>query len=279
MIELVLAIMIGGSFGFFLYAVRRDAAEKYFADSAYLQKAIWRFTPEPIDVRPWVVGYYVISAVVFVLFMALIPAPIVGLLFWLILFLAPKHVIEHKWEKRRQLIDEQLAPSVLQLSTSVAAGMTLAQADERVSETAPEPIRTEFRIMTNQWKHGSDFSKTIEGAKRRLKLQNFNLFASAMLVNQRMGGNVVDTLNRLAYSLQSIESMRREVRSATAEGRMNIKVLAVAPLIMLGIITLMDAEAVGLLFTTNVGWLILGVALAFTVTGTFWAWKIVNSDV
>ena len=225
------------------------------------------------------IGYYAVSAVVFVLFITLIPSPIVAVLFWLILFLAPKHVIEHKWEKRRQLIDEQLAPSVLHLSTSVAAGMTLAQAVERVSETAPEPIRTEFRIMTNQWKHGSDFSKTIEEAKRRLRLQNFNLFASALLVNQRMGGNVVDTLNRLAYSLQSIESMRREVRSATAEGRMNIKVLAVAPFIMLGIITLMDAEAVGLLFTTNVGWLILGVAFAFTATGTLWAWKIVNSDV
>ncbi len=279
MIELVLAILIGGSIGLFAWAVRRDAADKFEQDNAYLQAAIWRFTPEPFESRPWVIGYYLVSIASLAFFLLVFPAPIVGLILWVIGFVLPKHVIEWRWEKRRKLIDEQLSPTVLQLSSSVASGMTLAQAVDRLAERAPEPIRTEYRVMANQWKHGADFTSTIEEAKRRLKLPNFSLFASALLVNQRMGGNVVDTLDRLALSLESIESMRREVRAATSEGRTNIKVLAVAPFIMLGIVALMDAPAVGLLFSTPFGWTLLTVAFLFTATGTFWAWRIVNADV
>ena len=55
------------------------------------------------------------------------------------------------------------------------------------------------------------------------------LFASAILVNQKLGGNISQTLDRLAGSLESIEHMRREVHAATSEGRTNIKVLAIAP--------------------------------------------------
>lgn len=279
MIELIIAILIGTSIGLLLWAVRRDAVEKYFSDTAYLQHAVWRFTPDPVDVRPYIIGYYAGAAVLLVFLVIVVPQPIVGFLIWFIAFLAPKHIIEHKWQKRRELIDEQLPPSVLQLSSSVASGMTLAQAIERQCDRAPEPIRTEFRIMANHWKHGADFSSTIEEAKRRLKLPNFNLFASALLVNQRMGGNVVETLDRLAFSLESIATMRREVHAATSEGRMNIKVLAAAPFLMLGIISLMDFEAVKLLFTTPFGWIILFIATLFTAAGTFWAWQIVNADV
>ncbi|MEQ9617137.1 MAG: type II secretion system F family protein [Phycisphaerales bacterium] len=279
MTELVLAILIGGSIGLFVWAARRDAVSKYQTDTAYLEGAIWRFTPEPVELRPWLFGYYAVSVVLLIFFLFVFPQPVVGLILWLIAFILPKHVIEWRWEKRRKLIDEQLSPTVLQMSSSVASGMTLAQAIDRLAERAPEPIRTEYRVMANQWKHGADFSATIEEAKRRLKLPNFNLFASALLINQRMGGNVVETLERLAYSLESIERMRREVRAATSEGRTNIKVLAVAPFIMLGIVALMDAQAVGMLFSTPFGWTLVSVAFLFTAVGTFWAWRIVNADV
>jgi tight adherence protein B len=165
------------------------------------------------------------------------------------------------------------------MSSGVGSGMTLVQAIERLGERGPEPIRTEFRIMANYWQMGSDFGSTIEEAKRRLALKNFTLFASAILVNQRMGGNVTETLDRLADSLESLETMRRDVHAATAEGRTNIKVLAVAPFLMLGLVAFMDAGAVGMLFTTTIGLTLLAIAFAMAGTGTVWAWRVVNADV
>ena len=157
--------------------------------------------------------------------------------------------------------------------------MTLIQAIERLAERGAAPIKTEFRIMANQWGLGSDFTAVIEEAKRRLGLQSFNLFASAVLVNQRMGGNVTDTLERLAHSLESIDSMQRDVHAATSEGRTNVKVLMIAPLIMLGLVEIMDHQAVALLFTTALGGVLLGLAAILTAIGAIWAWKVAHADV
>ncbi|MHC4991784.1 MAG: type II secretion system F family protein [Planctomycetota bacterium] len=279
MMPLVLSIAFGLVGAMVVWALQDDLRRRWERDVAWLQHTIWRFTPDPFDARPWVAGFYVGAVVLLFLFLLVIPFKLLGVGIWVLLIVVPKLAIDRAWAKRRKTIEQQLPVVVRQMSSSVGSGMTLVQAIERLGERGPEPIRTEFRIMANYWKMGSDFGSTIEEAKRRLALKNFTLFASAILVNQRMGGNVTETLDRLADSLESLERMRRDVYAATAEGRTNIKVLAVAPFIMLGLIAFMDPGAVGMLFTTTIGLFILAIALLLAGTGTAWAWKVVNADV
>jgi Flp pilus assembly protein TadB len=73
--------------------------------------------------------------------------------------------------------------------------------------------------------------------------------------------------------------MRREVFAATSEGRMNIKVLVLAPFIMLGLSYIIVPDGVKLMFTTNEGWIAVGLAATLTALGALWGWKIVNADV
>ncbi|TVQ78695.1 MAG: hypothetical protein EA380_05600 [Phycisphaeraceae bacterium] len=275
----VIALATGLTIGAFVWIARQQLIARWEQDCAWLAHAIWRFSPEPFDPKPYVAGYYIGAFLLLLFLLALVPSKIVGLVIWVVLILLPRMIIDRRWEKRRALIDEQLPATVLQMSSSVASGMSLVQALERLSERAPEPIRTEFRVITNHWRMGSDLSATIEEAKRRLRLQNFTLFSSAILINQRMGGNITQTLERLAHALESVERMRREVYSSTSEGRTNIKVLVVAPFIMLGIVAVMDLKAVMLLFQRPLGWILLGIAAVFTAVGTLWAWRIVNADV
>lgn len=275
----LIALATGLAIGAVVWLLRGQLVTRWQQDCAWLAHAVWRFTPEPFDPRRYVAGYYIGSFVLLVLLLLLVPSKIVAVVLWFVIVLLPRMVIEKRWEKRRALIDEQLPATVLQMSSSVASGMSLVQAFERLAERAPEPIRTEFRVITNYWRMGADLSATIEEAKRRLRLQNFTLFSSAILINQRMGGNITQTLERLAHALESVERMRREVHASTSEGRTNIKVLVVAPFIMLGIVAVMDLRAVMLLFQRPLGWILLGIAAALTVAGTLWAWRIVNADV
>lgn len=281
MMPLILAIMLGVSGTLLVWSLRGWLRARWDTDVAWLAHAVWRFTPEPFNARPYVAAYYIIAVLLLfgLLMIFRFPTNVAALVVWGVLLVVPKLLVERAWTKRRKLVDAQLPVAVLQVSSNVAAGMSLIQAVERVSERAPAPINSEFGIMANYWSLGADFSATMEEAKRRLRLENFNLFASALLINQTMGGNVVDTLDRLAHSLESIEHMQKDVYAATAEGRTNVKVLTIAPLIMLAFDALMDFEAVGWLFTRPVGHILLGIAVALTAAGTFWAWSIVNADV
>lgn len=279
----MMPILIAASFGFagalLIWALRAKLLRRYERDLAWLEHTMWRFTPNPKPVRLYVLGYYAAAFGLLVVLLLALANPLIALALWSIVILVPRWVAASAWKRRKREINEQLPGTVRKLSSSVGSGLSLAQAIERMAVRAPAPIRTEFYVISNYWKMGADFATSIEEAKRRLELPNFTLFASAVVVNQRMGGNVTDTLDRLAAALEAIDRMQRDVHAATAEGRMNIKVLAVAPFIMLGLVSFMDRGAVVMLFTTLIGQLILGFCILLTALGTWWAWQIVKSDV
>jgi len=279
MMPALLAVLLGLSAALIVWSLRGKLVVRWNHDVAWVEHTVWRFTPEPVDARRYVALFYGVAVLVLFVLLLVMPSKILAVLLWAVLVAVPRIAVSRAWAKRRQRIEQQLPVAVRQMSSSVASGMTLAQAIERLAGRAPDPIRIEFRIMTGYWQLGSDFAATIEEAKRRLSLENFNLFASAILVNQRLGGNISLTLDRLAGSLESIEQMKRDVHAATAEGRTNIKVLAAAPFGMLGLVALMDAGAVGMLLTRSFGHLLLAVAALLTAAGTLWAWRIVNANV
>lgn len=278
-IVIVISVLAGVALSCIVYACRRVIVEHLAREIRWLERAVWRFSPEPFNGRPWVLSFYAAALVLPSVWIAFFPFKIFAALVPPLLLLAPRSLIESKWQKRRKQIDQQLPACVLQMSQSVAAGMTLSQAVDRLAERSEEPIKTEFRVMSNFWKHGADFVSTIDEAKRRLMLPNFALFASALLVNLRMGGNIVETLDRLGKSIQGIEKMKEEVYAATSEGRTNLKVIGVCPIVMMGFTALMDWQAVMLTFTTPIGWMLLSLAGLLIAVGMFWAWRIVNADI
>jgi tight adherence protein B len=275
----IIALTFGLSLGLLVFALRATLLARYESDCRWLEHTFWRLSPVERPVKKYVAGYYCGAAALLVVLLLALANPFVAVGSWTIVIFIPHWLAARAWKKRKAEINEQLPGAVRQLSSSVGSGLSLAQAMERMAVRAQAPIRTEFFVISNYWKMGSDFATSIEEAKRRLELPNFTLFASALVINQSMGGNITATLDRLAASLEAIERMQKEVHAATAEGRMNIKVLAVAPFIMIGLTAFMDREAVGLLFTTMMGQVVLAGCLGLTAIGTLWAWKIVGSDV
>lgn len=279
LIRVITAVLAGVAIGAAVFAARGWLAAQWQRDVEWLQSAALSFSPARIDGRPYVTAWYGFAAVALAVLLLAVPGLILPLAIWVAVLGSPKAVLRFLWHRRRRRIDLQLAPAITSLANSVQAGYTLVQGIARVARTAPEPIRTEFRIMASRYEHGVDLQTTIEEARRRLRLPNFALFASALLVNREMGGNIGDTLDRIAQSLESAELTRERVKAATSAGRTNIKILALAPVVILGLVYFIDAEAVGMIFTTSIGHVLLLAAGVLTAIGVYWARIIVNADV
>jgi tight adherence protein B len=261
------------------YMSRGAIYAKFERDIEWHRMAHMRFSPEPIDARKRCIQGYVMSLLWLIGLLYVMPSPLFAVPLWLLGQLIPKFWHEWMWRRRRRQIDMQLPAAIATMANSVKAGLTLVQAIQRLGETAPEPIRTEFKQMSNQYNYGSDLDTVMRDAKKRVDLPNFLLFASAVLMNREMGGDVSQTLLRISVSLEKIHQMRRTVAAHTSEGRTNIKVLLFAPPFMLALIASVDPDGVKDVFRTPEGYLILLIAFSFAGFGIWWASRITRSDI
>jgi tight adherence protein B len=275
----VSALLVGLAVALWTWAARGWIAGKYARDIEWMRETYLRFHPSPINARSYTLGYYAAFVALLLLLIIIVPNTFVAFGFWFIAMLIPSIVIEWAWRARIAKIDLQIPQAVATLANSMRAGLTLVQAITRLSEQAPEPIRSEFQIMANQYSYGADMETVIRNAKTRLNLPNFNLFASALILNREMGGDISDTLSRISKSLDKLREMRKTVEAHTSEGRTNIKVLLIAPVFMLLLMCVVDASGVSMLFTTTQGVAILTVAGLLAGTGLYLARRITRSDI
>jgi tight adherence protein B len=273
------ALLMGLAVGIAAWVGRESLRRKYLRDQEWMRETYLRFQPEPINAPLYVAIYYAGFALWLAALWAVIPLWPVVVVIWVASLFVPRMYISWQWKRRLAKIDLQIPQTISTLANSMRAGLTLVQAVTRISEQAPEPIRMEFKIMANQYGYGADMETVIRNAKTRLNLPNFNLFASALLLNREMGGDISETLTRISKSLDKLREMKKTVEAHTAEGRTNIKVLLVAPLLILGLLAVVMPGGVGLLFTTAPGWAVLLIVAALAGSGVYFAARITRSEV
>ncbi|MGN6371213.1 MAG: type II secretion system F family protein [Phycisphaerae bacterium] len=273
------ALFVGLAVALWVWAARDWIARKFERDVEWMRDTHLRFDPNPINARAYTLGYYGAFAGLLVLLIVIIPNIFVAFGFWLLAMVIPSIVIEWAWRARIAKIDLQIPQAVATLSNSMRSGLTLVQGITRLSEQAPEPIRSEFKIMANQYGYGADMETVIRNAKTRLNLQNFNLFASALILNREMGGDVSETLTRISKSLDKLREMRKTVEAHTSEGRTNIKVLLIAPIFMLLLMCVVDSRGVIMIFTTTQGVAVLTIAAILAGCGIYLARRITRTDI
>jgi len=274
-----IAATLGLSFALLIWGGRGWLTGKYRRDVEWIRQTWLRFNPTPAAAEVWTIAMYAIFLALLLGLLLFTPHPLIALALWLVCMKAPAIAVEFAWRARRRQIDLQLSPAITAMCNSIRAGLTLVQAVQRLAEQAPEPIRTEFRVMANRYAYGADLESTIREAKARLGLANFNLFASALLLNREMGGDVAETLGRISASLDKMRQMRQTVEAHTSEGRTNIKILVIAPVLMLLMMATVDGPGVRLMFTTPQGYAVLLVAGFLTAIGIYFASKITRTEI
>ncbi len=279
MLSVASAVLLGIAVGLCVAASRTRLHRRWRRDSEWARQQMLRFSPDLHDARLWVLLWYAGIVLVPIVVLFALPGVLPAAVAAACLMVAPRLLSGYLWKRRRRKIDEQLPTAISALANCIQAGFTLVQGIQRVAETSPNPVRQEFRIIANRYHHGADLQAAIEDARQRLQLPNFTLFSSAMLVNREMGGKVGRTLDRIAQSLESVDRMRCRLRAATSGGRTTIKFLAVAPVVILGIVNFMDPEGVKMVFTEPLGQIVLLVALLIASAGVYWAHTIVNAEV
>ena len=188
------------------------------------------------------------------------------------------------WLKRRRnrrmyAFEEGLPEAIDLLGRAIRAGHPLSSGLKMVADETQEPIAGEFQRTFEEHRFGVPFDDAIQDLADRVDIVDVRILVTAILIQREVGGNLAEVLDNLASVIRARFTIRRQLRVYTAQGRMSGYVLAALPIVVGGIIYLMNPEYGSLMFTRTMGRLFLGTAAVMQVIGYLWIRKIINIDI
>lgn len=176
--------------------------------------------------------------------------------------------IAHGYWRRR--LQGQLPDALFLLSRSLRAGLSLEQSIGLVGQSGEQPLAREFRRCAEHLRLGAPVPTALAVTAKRVRLLDFDVFASLVSLYKRVGGNLTLLLDRLATGVRDRNLYRGHVRSATALGRLSGIFVAAAGPIMFACYYLWQPEYVQTFFAEPVGMIALGVAAVLWLVGVAW---------
>jgi tight adherence protein B len=181
--------------------------------------------------------------------------------------------------RRRAKIVKQLPDVLLMLGSSLRAGTSLQIALDLAIRETPAPLSQELGVVVQEQRLGVALEDALETMATRLKLEEIELVVTAMTIAREVGGNLAETLDRLAHTLRAKATMEGKIRALTSQGKLQGLIVGSLPLFLMLVLSHMQHDAMMPLFKPWIGWAVLGVIGILEMIGFLMIRKIVNIDV
>ncbi|MBI4006682.1 MAG: type II secretion system F family protein [Gammaproteobacteria bacterium] len=182
-------------------------------------------------------------------------------------------------KKRLRKFEEQLPDGLLMISGAMRAGASLNIALEGLVKEQPAPISQEFELFMREQRIGVEFEKSLSNMDKRMPIQDFAMLTSALRINREIGGNLAEILESLAETLRRKHMMEGKIDSLTAQGKLQGIVMTGLPILLGVLLYFLEPASMEKLWTTTIGYVVLGIILIMETMGYIMIRKITTIDV
>lgn len=194
--------------------------------------------------------------------------------------LLPGAVLKYLHARRLARLEDELVGGIQTLASGVRAGLNLVQSMQMLARDGPIPINQEFGHLCREYEYGMPLEEAMNKAAERIGSGDFRLLFAALQTHRERGGDLGETLDRIAASIREIQRLENRVKALTAQGRATARWLGMMPLAVLLILYfLVDSQGTALLFTDPMGKLLLLVVVVLNIAGFLWIKKVVAIDI
>ncbi len=205
-----------------------------------------------------------------------LPGSILGLVFFLIGWKAPRPIVDYLVEKRIIAYQNQMVDALSLLSNGIRAGLSVPQSLAMVVNELPAPVSQEFAIILQQNKIGSPLESCFEELAKRVPTEDNDMFVTSINILRETGGNLAETFDTIIDVIRERVRLKQKIDTFTASGIMQGATIFTMPFAMGFIFFLSDPKSMEPMFTTPVGWALILAALSFDIVGGLVILKIVK---
>ena len=181
--------------------------------------------------------------------------------------------------RRQATFAAQLPETLTMLAGSLKAGYSLLQAVDMVAKETTPPIVEEFKRVLADARLGLPVELALDKMAARIDNTNLDWMIMAIKIQREVGGNLVEVLTTLAETIRERETVARQIKVLTAEGRLSAIILLALPGFVGIALYLLNPGYMGLLFSNAAGMSMLAFSVIMMIIGAFWLRKIVKIEV
>ena len=230
----------------------------------FLRDAGWNIPPQMLLV--WIGGIVLIS---FVLTIIVTDSAIGAATVTLVLLAILWGYLDRRIRKREALAEKQLVDGLELAARSLRAGHPLLAAFHLIAEEIEPPTATIFAKICQQQTMGLSLEDSLRQVADESGKEDLKLFATAVIIQLRSGGNLADMMIRLASVIRNRMQISRHIRVLTAQTRFSKRVLLAVPFVLFISVSIINPSYMRPLFTTFVGRVLLGIASVGMLLGAW----------
>ncbi len=192
---------------------------------------------------------------------------LLGIVFGIASILLFKIIIDRKTQKRIKNFDDQLSSALDMIVSSLRGGFSFINALELISKEMPPPISQEFAHVLKEIKLGNTLEKALNNLLERVQSEDLELIITATLIQIHTGGNLAEILDNISSTIRERILLKREVKTLTAQGKMSGWILALLPIFLAIVISMLDPEYIGILLNNTIGKIMIVIATLNEIIG------------
>ena len=181
--------------------------------------------------------------------------------------------------RRLERFNVQLVDALTSMSNALKAGFSIQQAFESVVREGQNPIAQEYAMFLQQLRVGLRFEDALADMDRRVGSEDLTLMIQAIEIARQTGGNLTEVFDRIANTIRERRRIEGKIKSLTAQGKIQGRVVGAMPYILGGALYLLDPVMMTSFIKSYVGIAVLVVVLVMQLAGSYIIRKIVNIDV
>ncbi len=189
---------------------------------------------------------------------------------------APFLYLMVKKNKRFLKFTEQFPNTLEMIARSLRAGHALSSAIQLVGTEMEDPVGTLFKNAHEEQTLGLSMKDSLAQMLERMPSMDLQLFVTAVNIHSGVGGNLAESLERLAHMIRERLKIRRQVRVYSAQARMSAIILLILPVFMAFFFYFFVPGYIEELVTSNVGKYGLAFAVIAQCLGFLVIRKIIN---
>lgn len=172
---------------------------------------------------------------------------------------------------------EELFPDAIDLfNRSMKAGHTIHSGLETIASESLDPVKMEFRKVTEELGLGSQIDQALLNLGKRIPLIDLKFFITGLILQRQTGANMVEVLENMSLLVRERLNMAAKMKAHTAQQRMSAGLLCALPIVVGFGFWIVKPEYITLLYTDETGSKFLTYAIVSEIVGILVIRKLAN---